>query len=180
MAGASKKIIKYLILDVDGVLTDGTFWYSSKGKELKRFGPDDSDAIHLIRPYLEVLAISGDKRGFPITKKRVADDMGLPLFQVSTFERVAWITERYNLDEVCYMGDGIFDAMVFDKVGYGMAPANASAMVKKHADFVTKAKGGEGAVAEACFHLLEKFFKKPNALNLHIDGGAWAPQNKKK
>ncbi len=174
MARATKKRISHLILDVDGVLTDGTFWYSSKGKVLKRFGPDDADAIHLIKPYLEVLAISGDKRGFPITKKRVADDMGLPLFQVSTFERANWIAKRFKPDEVVYMGDGIFDAMVFAKVGYAIAPANASAMVRAHADFVTQAGGGSGAVAEACFHLLELFFKMPDVLNFRIDGGEWA------
>ena len=181
MARAPKKhTIKHLILDVDGVLPDGTFWYSSEGKVMKRFGPDDSDAIHLIKPHLEVLAISGDKLGFPITKKRVADDMGLSLFQVSTFERIAWITERYPLSEVAYMGDGIFDAMVFDKVGYAIAPANASKAVQAHADFVTHAKGGSGAVAEACFHLLERFFEKADILDLRIKGGAWTPHQKSK
>jgi len=174
MASTNKKKIKHFVLDVDGVLTDGTFWYSDEGKILKRFGPDDSDAIHLLKPYAEVLAISGDKRGFPISKKRVEEDMGLPLFQVSTFDRVSWMKERYDLDEVAYMGDGIFDAMVFAKVGYSIAPANASKAVQAHADYVTQTKGGGGAVAEACFHLLELFFEKPDIMNLSIDGGEWA------
>lgn len=173
MARTSKKQIKHLVLDVDGVLTDGTFWYSVEGKVLKRFGPDDADAILLIKPYLEVVAISGDKRGFGITQKRVEEDMKLPLFQVSTFERIQWMKERWDLDEVVYMGDGIFDAMVFDKVGYAIAPANASPMIQAHADYVTHAKGAEGAVAEACFHLMEVFFEKLDPLHLAIKGGAW-------
>lgn len=169
----SNKQLKYLVLDVDGVLTDGGYLYSAEGKMFKRFGPDDNDAIGLVKPYLEVIAVSGDKRGFPITKKRVEDDMKLPLFQVSTFERVKWLSERYDLEEVIYMGDGIFDAMVFDKVGYAIAPANAFEATKKHADYVTSARGGEGAVAEACWHILTTFFKTPNSLDLRIDNGEW-------
>ena len=165
--------ITHLVLDVDGVLTDGAFWYSAEGKVMKRFGPDDSDAIELVRPHVEVVAVSGDKRGFAITKKRIEEDMKLPLFQVSTFERVEWIAEHYNPEEVAYMGDGIFDAMVFAKVGYAIAPSNANPNIKPYADFVTGAKGGEGAVAEAVWHLLEKFFTKPDPLNLHIKGGEW-------
>lgn len=171
MAGDQR--LKCLILDVDGVLTDGGYWYSAEGKEFKRFGPDDNDAIGLLKPYLEVIAVSGDRRGYPISKKRVEDDMKLQLFQVSTFERIAWISERYDPAEVVYMGDGIFDAMVFDKVGYAIAPANAFHATKEHADFVTTARGGEGAVAEACWHLLTTFFKKPNSLDLRIDSGEW-------
>lgn len=173
MARTSKKQIKHLVLDVDGVLTDGTFWYSTEGKVLKRFGPDDADAILLIKPYLEVAAISGDKRGFGITQKRVEEDMKLPLFQVSTFERISWMKERWDLDEVAYMGDGIFDAMVFNEVGYAIAPANASAMVQAYADYVTQARGAEGAVAEACLHLMEIFFEKLDPLQLAIKGGVW-------
>ena len=61
--------------------------------------------------------ISGDKRGFSITKKRV-DDMGFPLNLVSTFERVKWLEKKFNLKETIYMGDGIYDALVFEKVKY--------------------------------------------------------------
>lgn len=178
MARAPKKQIKHFILDVDGVFTDGASWYTSRGKVMKRFGPDDSDALHLIVPHLSVMTISGDMRGFAISKKRIADDMGLPLFKVSTFERVLWMKKRFNLDEVVYMGDGIFDAMVFNAVGYAIAPANASAAVKKHAHFVTRARGGEGAVAEAVLHLLETFFQKADLLNLRGRGGVWAKKKK--
>ncbi len=168
-----KKIIKNLILDVDGVFTDGQFHYTTEGKTAKIFGPDDNDGLALIRPYLNIVAVTGDKKGFEITKKRI-DDMKIPLFQVSTFERIHWIkSQGYNLSETVYMGDGIFDAMVFDKVGYSIAPANAFPAIKKYADHVTKLSGGHGAVAEACLHLLEKFFKKVDMLNLKIQEGEW-------
>lgn len=175
MASRSRKITpKVLVLDVDGVLTDGKFHYSADGKVMKVFGPDDADAISLILKYIEVRLVSGDKRGFDISKKR-ADDMKLQIDLVSTFERVDWIEERYNLSETIYMGDGIYDALVFQKVGYGIAPDNAFKETKKLANFVTKRQGASGAVAEAVIHILKKFFKPFDILNLgQVErSGAW-------
>jgi 3-deoxy-D-manno-octulosonate 8-phosphate phosphatase (KDO 8-P phosphatase) len=171
--------MKNFIIDVDGVLTDGQFHYTTEGKVAKIFGPDDADGLLLIKPFINVIAVTGDKRGFPITQKRVEEDMKLPLFQVSTFERVAWIEERYPLEECIYMGDGIFDAMVFDKVGYAIAPANVFEKTKPYADYVTNSVGGSGAVAEACFHIMEKFFTPLDPLNLRIEGGVWVEKNNK-
>jgi len=150
---------KVLILDVDGVLTDGAIYYSDAGKVLKRFGPDDNDAIGLLADRLPVHVISGDKRGFPITRKRVQEDMGLPLDLVSTLHRVDWMAERWPLESIIYMGDGIFDAVVFGAVGYAIAPADADALARSHADYVTERRGGDRAVAEACLHILAKFFE---------------------
>lgn len=168
-----KRAIKTLILDVDGVLTDGQFHYTAEGKTAKIFGPDDADAILLVKPFLDVIAVTGDKRGFNITKKRVEDDMKLPLYQVSTFERIEWIREKFAPEECIYMGDGVFDAMVFKAVAYSIAPANSFFTTKEHADFVTNARGGEGAVAEACFHIMAKFFAPLDPLKLSIVGGEW-------
>ena len=56
------------------------------------------------------------------------------------------------------MGDGIFDHYVMKGVGYSIAPANADKLAKKHADFITERSGGDRAVAEACLHILEKFY----------------------
>ena len=57
------------------------------------------------------------------------------------------------------MGDGLFDHYVMKQVGYAIAPANADTLAKAHADYVTQRSGGDRAVAEACLHLLEKFFE---------------------
>ncbi len=164
---------KHFIIDVDGVLTDGQFHYSTEGKVMKIFGPNDADALLLLKPHMSIIAVSGDKRGFPITEKRIAVDMELSLHQVSTFERAKWIAERFDPKECVYMGDGIFDAMVFNEVGYAIAPANAFPPVKEHADFVTLARGGEGAVAEAVWHIMDKFFTPLDALHLSHGGGIW-------
>jgi 3-deoxy-D-manno-octulosonate 8-phosphate phosphatase (KDO 8-P phosphatase) len=146
------------ILDVDGVLTTGQFIYSSEGKQFKIFGPDDNDGLSLLKSCVEIRFVTGDKKGFAISKKRIVDDMGYPLDLVSTIKRVEWIKELYPLEQVIFMGDGIFDHYVMRKVGYAIAPANADPLAKKYAHYVTQRSGGDRAVSEACLHILEKFF----------------------
>lgn len=175
-----KRKIKNFILDVDGVFTDGTYYYTAQGKVMKKFGPEDNDALSLLKGRLYVHAVSADKRGYAITRKRIATDMHLPLDQVSTFQRVEWMKKRFVLAETIYMGDGIFDPLVFEHVAYSIAPANAFYKTREAADFVTKARGGEGAVAEACLHILGKFFE-PFDLFSHDFGegvGVWKSKRK--
>jgi len=150
---------KCFIVDVDGVMTTGQFLYSADGKAMKVFGPDDNDGLSLLRPHLEIRFVTGDKKGLPITKKRIVEDMGFPLDLVSTIKRIDWIAEHYEPKEVIYMGDGIFDHYVMKQVGYSIAPANADRNAKRCADFVTKRSGGDRSVAEACLHILEHFFE---------------------
>ena len=146
------------ILDVDGVLTNGQFLYTAEGKQMKIFGPDDNDGLSLLKSSLEIRFITGDKKGFEISKKRIVDDMGYELDLVSTVRRVEWIRDRYPLERVIYMGDGIFDHYVMREVGYAIAPANADGLAKLHANHITARAGGDRAVAEACLHLMQKFF----------------------
>lgn len=157
---------KVFILDVDGVMTDGKFYYTSAGKVMKVFGADDNDALSLLAPSLDIHFVTGDHRGFDISKSRIVEDMKKPLDLVSTIKRIDWIRERWDPKDVIYMGDGIFDHYVFREVGYAIAPKNGDDYVKNIADFVTKRKGADRAVAEACLHILEKFFKpyEPNEL----------------
>jgi 3-deoxy-D-manno-octulosonate 8-phosphate phosphatase (KDO 8-P phosphatase) len=146
------------ILDVDGVMTTGQFLYTADGKVMKVFGPDDNDGLSLLKPHLNIRFVTGDKKGFSISKKRIVDDMGFALDLVSTIRRVEWIKEQCPLEQVIYMGDGIFDHYVMREVGYAIAPANADKFAKQHAQYVTERSGGDRAVAEACLHIMEKFF----------------------
>jgi 3-deoxy-D-manno-octulosonate 8-phosphate phosphatase (KDO 8-P phosphatase) len=170
--------MKTFFIDVDGVLTTGQFLYTPEGKTMKIFGPDDNDGLSLLKPHLEIRFVTGDKKGFEISKKRIVDDMKYPLELVSTIRRVEWMSERYPLGEVIYMGDGIFDHYVFKEVGYSIATSNADENAKKYADYVTKRSGGNRAVAEACLHILEKFFEPYNPEKLPGDqlklSGEWS------
>ena len=74
-----------------------------------------------------------------------------------TGERRKMIDDRFGLLNTIYMGDGIYDAELFKDVGYAICPNDAFYLTKVNADFITKSKGGERAVAEACMHVLEKF-----------------------
>lgn len=170
----NKCVPKVFILDVDGVLTDGGFYYTEAGKVMKKFGADDNDALSLLKPYMEIIFVTGDKRGFPISQKRIVDDMHMRLEQVSTIRRIEWIRERYCQEEVIYMGDGIFDHYVMREVGYAISVKNGDENAKKYADYVTSRQGGDRAVAEACLHILDKFFVPFNEKELpqdHINAG---------
>jgi 3-deoxy-D-manno-octulosonate 8-phosphate phosphatase (KDO 8-P phosphatase) len=168
------------ILDVDGVFTDGKFHYSSDGKVFKIFGDADNDALSILKPKLHIEMVTGDKRGFPITQKRIKDDMGYNVSLVSTFERIDWIKRKFNPINTIYMGDGIYDPLVFKHVGFSIAPANAFYNTKKYANYITNARGGEGAVAEAVVYIIE------NILNQRFDifdidfssgSGSWMRSN---
>lgn len=157
---------KVFVLDVDGVMTDGQFHYTSDGKVMKIFGSDDHDVLSMLKPHLTIHFVTGDHRGFDISKARIVEDMKMPLDLVSTIKRIEWVKERWNPKEVIYMGDGIFDHYVFREVAYSIAPANASEVTKPFADYITKVKGGDRAVAEAGLHILEKFFTPYNPKEL--------------
>ena len=169
---------KCFILDVDGVMTTGHFLYTSEGKEMKIFGPDDSDGLSLLKNDLEIRFVSGDKKGFAISHKRIVDDMKFPLDLVSTIRRIDWIKEHYALEDVIYMGDGIFDHYVMREVRYAISPSNGDKLAKEHADFVTERSGGDRAVAEACLHIMGKFFTPFNSKELPDSqiklSGEWA------
>lgn len=168
------KKIKNFIFDVDGVLTDGKFYYTDQGKIMKIFGDADNDALSILSKYCHIEMVTGDKRGFDISKKRVEEDMGYKISLVSTFDRLKWISKRFDLEQTVYMGDGIFDPLVFKGVNYSVCPNNGFYNTKKYADYVTKSNGAEGAVAEAILHVLDKFFKVDNILNLKIiKSGNW-------
>jgi 3-deoxy-D-manno-octulosonate 8-phosphate phosphatase (KDO 8-P phosphatase) len=157
-----KNKFKDFVLDIDGVFTTGQFLYTKNGKYAKVFGPHDSDGIKLLKKYLNIQTITADHRGFPITKKRIVDDMKLKLTLVKEEDRESWFRKNCDLDKTIYMGDGMYDAKVFKLVKYSIAPANAFYLAKEKANFVTIAKAAEGAVAEACLHILEKFFVNPS------------------
>ena len=143
------------ILDVDGVLTNGKFLYSEKGKVYKEFGPHDAFSLKSISKHLEIHFVSADKRGFKISQKRVVD-MGFELTYVTEQERYDFISSNYQMDKLIFMGDGDADAKILKEAFIGIAPNNARLSAKNAANYITDCNGGEGAVAEACDWLIEK------------------------
>ena len=150
--------MKTFVIDVDGVMTDGRMWYSSEGKMFKAFGPDDHDALGMLRGLIDIHFITADAIGFSISYRRIVKDMRAILHLVTLQSRAEWIEGSFALKETIYMGDGILDPPVFEKVGYSICPADGFYLAREKANFVTQSKGGQRAVAEACIHIKEKFF----------------------
>jgi 3-deoxy-D-manno-octulosonate 8-phosphate phosphatase (KDO 8-P phosphatase) len=146
----SKKLseISLIITDVDGVLTDGSFYYSEEGKVFKKFGPHDGDGVKIIRGLgVEIIAISADQRGFGISNKRLSD-MKVELTLVSEAERFGFVAEKCKSDKVMFIGDGIFDAAALSVAHVGIAPSNAVKLAKDAADICLNSCGGSGVLLE--------------------------------
>ncbi len=153
-------IPKNFLIDVDGTLSGDYFIYSDNGKKYKLFGPDDSDALKILSKYLNIFFISADKRGFKITKRRILD-MGFKVFLVDkNIKRIKWLKSNYDIKSLIYMGDSFTDIPVFQSVNYSITTKNSFYLCKKFANYSTKHSSASRSVAEACEHILKKFFKK--------------------
>lgn len=156
----NSKILRpqFLILDVDGVMTTGQFLYSKNGKEYKVFGPHDNDGIKLLQKKIRIIFITADKRGYPISKKRIVEDMQQRLLIVGENERYNYIKENFGFDKTIYMGDGIHDVEILKNCLFGIVPKNGRIEAKKVADYITPSNSGEGAVLDACLKIYKIFF----------------------
>jgi 3-deoxy-D-manno-octulosonate 8-phosphate phosphatase (KDO 8-P phosphatase) len=141
-----------LVLDIDGVMTTGHFLYSEDGKAYKIFGPHDADGLKLIKDKVNIYFITADKRGYPISEKRI-NDMGYPITLVTEQDRYNYVKEKFGFDNTIFVGDGIFDAPILKACKFGIAPNNARIEARDMADFVTDSKSGEGAVCDACIYI---------------------------
>ena len=147
--------IKELITDVDGVLTDGKYFYSEDGKVLKQFGPHDSDGFKIIRSLgIRIQAISADHRGFKITEKRL-NDMGIEVHLVSEEERLDWVVNNCEVEKTVFVGDGLYDAAAMRMCALSFAPSNALASTKSAATYITEAAGGSGVMFDVALRLVK-------------------------
>ena len=143
--------IKMLLLDVDGVMTDGGLYYSADGVELKRFHAHDGfGVVQAFEHGLRVGIISG--RTTPIVEARARVLHITDVFQ-GTMDKVApmrQLQEKYGYQEheFAFIGDELFDIPLLKLVGFSVGPRNARPEVKRIVDYVTKARGGDGAVRE--------------------------------
>lgn len=147
---------KRFILDVDGVMTDGSLYWDVDGKPFKAFGPYDSDGLKLLRNYIDIQFVSADEVGFNITASRIRDYLGFPLTVVKEKNRLEWILAQGDPAETIFMGDGPYDAAVIKAVGFGIAPSQAWDSAKYNADYITTRNGGNGAVLEACVVIMNR------------------------
>jgi 3-deoxy-D-manno-octulosonate 8-phosphate phosphatase (KDO 8-P phosphatase) len=151
--------IKLLLLDVDGVMTDGRITYDIEGGETKSFDVKDGHGLKLLqRAGIQVGIITG--RRSTIVARRAAElgielvyqgvkDKSLPFREI--LEKLALLPE-----EVAYVGDDVVDLPIMRQVGFAATVADAVDDVKPYAHMVTKRCGGRGAVREICDFLLKE------------------------
>jgi 3-deoxy-D-manno-octulosonate 8-phosphate phosphatase (KDO 8-P phosphatase) len=150
--------IKLLILDVDGVMTDGTLWMDDQGQEQKRFNIKDGFGLRcLMNNGIDVAIITGRKSGAVAHR---AGELGIrEVYQKVTDKRVPFyeILSRKGLtaQQVCYIGDDLPDLPLLEKVGLSITVADAVDEVKNRVDFVTDHQGGHGALREICELILK-------------------------
>lgn len=149
--------IKAIALDVDGVLTDGGFWWGPNGEEWKRFSFADIMGLSLARKAgLRIALISGEDS--PLVDLLAAKVGSTDLYKGCKDKARALraLAERHHLDldEICFMGDDVNDLPALEIAGLAAAPANARPVVIEKCDFVAKAGGGNGAVREIVDYLL--------------------------
>jgi len=158
--------IKAVALDIDGVLTDGTFIWGPNGEEYKKFSFADVMGISLgIKAGLIFALISGESG--PLVD-RFAGKMGITDIHKSCKDKAFALNsfaQKHNipLSEVCFMGDDVNDLNAMALAGLSAAPANAQEAVRLKANLVTSHSGGQGAVRELIDQLLLRMHQDSNS-----------------
>lgn len=153
------KDVKLLVLDVDGVLTDGSLYYNKKGEALKRFNVRDGLGIkRIMEEGIKTAVISG--RYSKISRNRLKE-LGVDIILEGVYtktEALRKVQKRYgdiDFDEIAYIGDDVNDIEIMKMVAFPVAVSDAVDAVKNVARFITKSGGGEGAVREVCDLILK-------------------------
>lgn len=160
-------MLKHLVIvsDVDGVLTDGSFYYDVTGKCMKKFGRDDADALKMLKkiiPDSEVHFCSSDFHGFAITEKRI-NDMGYKVDKVSVKDRPQWIVDNFRKDDnnyVVYIGDSFVDIPVYKVADCSCCVNNGHPFAKKSATICSSFDGGNGGFADCILTVMNSLTNK--------------------
>lgn len=152
------KKLKLLILDVDGVLTDGRLFFDHQGAEYKSFHTQDGQGIKMLQQTgVEVAIISGRKS--PAVNLRM-QQLGIQYIyqghehKVAAFEKILSKT-NFCSEQIAHVGDDFPDLPLMKRAGLAIAVQNAHFAVKNYADCTTKNQGGLGAVREVCDFIMQ-------------------------
>lgn len=150
--------IKVLVLDIDGVLTDGKLIYTDQGEEIKNFNVNDGLGIFLVRNAGMKTAVLTAK-GSKIVQKRCEELRIDKVYKNCHYKIEAFddILKSFDVkpENICFMGDDLIDIPVLRRVGLAVCPQNAIDEVKECVHFVSDKNGGDGAVREVCNLLLK-------------------------
>lgn len=152
------RAVKALLLDVDGVLTDGRVLYFGDGQEARAFHVRDGLGVQLLGAAGITVGILSGKKSEVV--RRRAEEMGIELMLLGVEDKVdAYESACKQLDcedeHIAYVGDDLPDLPLIRRSGLGFAVADAAAEVRAAAHIVLRANGGQGAVRESCERILK-------------------------
>lgn len=166
------KNLKLLILDVDGVLTDGRLFFDKEGNEYKCFHSRDGHGIKLLRQTgVEIAVISGRQSESVALRMKM---LGIEyVYQGYENKRSAFsdILEKTGVKpaNTAYVGDDVLDLPIMTKAGLSIAVSDANFAVKECADWCTSLPGGQGAVREICDLILQAQGNFESILNQYLE-----------
>ncbi|QNM97151.1 KdsC family phosphatase [Chitinimonas koreensis] len=145
--------VRLMIFDVDGVMTDGGLYYTDAGEELKAFNSLDGHGLKMLRASGVQLAILTGRTSRLVEHR--ARNLGIDHLVQGAHDKLAsfqaLLAETGFKPEDCgYMGDDVVDLPVMRRVAFAVAVPDSPTLVRQHAHYVTGARGGHGAVREAC------------------------------
>lgn len=166
------KKLKLLILDVDGVLTDGRLFFDQQGAEYKSFHARDGHGIKMLQETgVEVAVISGRKSAVVSLRMK---NLGIQhIYQghenkVAAFEEILSLM-KISAEQVAHVGDDLLDLPLMVRAGLGIAVQDANVVVKNYADCITDIEGGLGAVREVCDFIMQAQGSFDKLLQSYLD-----------
>lgn len=152
------KAIKLLILDIDGVLTNGLLYYGNGGIEMKGFHIHDGLGIKLLQKSGVAVAVITAKKAESIERR--VRDLHIEHAYFGREEKLPAYEElkqklKLNDADIAYIGDDLPDLPILRRVGLAMTVPNAPELIRQYVHLVTKNKGGKGAVREICEFILK-------------------------
>jgi 3-deoxy-D-manno-octulosonate 8-phosphate phosphatase (KDO 8-P phosphatase) len=162
------KSIRIVIFDVDGVLTDGTLYFTDSGEEIKAFNSRDGHGMKMLKASGVELAIITARESRSV--KLRAENLNITLLyqgeknKLKVFESL--VTKlKIDMSSCAYVGDDLIDLPVMTRCGLSICVPSSPILVKKHAHYVTNSEGGQGAVREVC----EMIMRSQGTLDTQLD-----------
>lgn len=164
------KKVKLLILDVDGVLTDGRIIYDSKGRDSKFFDVHDGLGVYLLR-WAGIKTILITAKGSKTIKHRAAD-MRVEEFYEDIFPKTQVLDKiirkhQVGRENICFIGDDLVDLSMMKAAGLAVSVANACQDIKDASSYITQKSGGRGAVREVAELILKTQGKWQEAIKIY-------------
>ena len=152
------KKITHLVLDVDGVFTDGSVFYSKDGEQLKKFDMRDGMGIEILREAgVEVMVMTSEQSDIVVQriKKLNIKNVYLGVKDKYALLNRILIENSLSISNIAYMGDDVNDLANICCAGWSLTPNNATLIVKQYADVILSKNSGDGAIREACEYILK-------------------------